>query len=140
MKIEGKLLKTGKFWAVEIPLLLIHTQGHSKKDALEMAKDAVEGVVNVEDFEAEVIEVNSETFIVGSENERALLAAVLRQQRASRNLSVRDVAARLGSNSPTSYSRYEGGSVKLSLEKFTELLQAIDSEAEPVLNLVRKPA
>ena len=40
MKIEGKLIKSGKWWAVEIPLLLVHTQGKTKRQAYLMAADA----------------------------------------------------------------------------------------------------
>ncbi len=46
MKIEGKLIKSGKWWAVEIPLLLIYTQGKTKRHAYLMAADAVEAIVD----------------------------------------------------------------------------------------------
>jgi len=42
MKIEGKLIRSGKWRAVEIPLLKIYTQGRIRKDAYRMAKDAIE--------------------------------------------------------------------------------------------------
>lgn len=140
MKIEGRMIKIGRFWAVQIPLLLIDTQGTSRKDALEMAKDAVEGIVDSEGFEATVEEINSEVFTVDSNNERALLSCILKQQRSSRGLSIRDVAQNLGSNSPTSYSRYESGETGISIEKFTELMQAIDENMTPVINLFQKRA
>ena len=39
---------------------------------------------------------------------------------------------------PGSYARYEAGNVNLSLEKFSELMHAIDGESEAVLNILRK--
>jgi len=138
MKIEGRLQKIGKFWAVEIPLLLIHTQGRSKKDALEMAEDAVETIIDRKGFRAKVSLVDDARFVVGTNDDQALFAMILRQQRGAKSLSIREVAARLGSRSPTAYARYESGGTTLSIDKFTEILQAIDADAEPVLTLERK--
>jgi transcriptional regulator with XRE-family HTH domain len=61
------------------------------------------------------------------------MAFALKQQRAGHQLSVRDVARKLGSKSPTAYSRYESGRVGLTLDKFAQLLRAIDPGLEPVL-------
>ena len=72
---------------------------------------------------------------ISSNNDRALMAFALKQQRAEHSLSVRDVAAKLGSKSPTSYSRYESGRVGLTLDKFSQLLRAIDPGLEPILKI-----
>ena len=138
MKIEGQIHRARKFWAVEIPLLLIHTQGRSRKDALEIAADAVETVVGKPGFKAYANFVDDTRFIIGTNNDQALFAIILKQQRGSKDLSIRDVAARLGSKSPTSYSRYESGQTSLSIDKFTEILGAIDSDVEPVITLQRR--
>ena len=135
MKIEGKLHKVGRFWAVEIPLLLIYTQGRTKKKSLEMAEDAVEELIEEKGFKAKAAETNNNTFNIGSNNDSLLMALALKQQRLQRGLSIRDVAGRLGSKSPTSYSRYEQGKMKPSLDKFTDLLQAIDVDLEPILKI-----
>lgn len=74
------------------------------------------------------------------EYQRSLFACILKQQRASRGLSIRDVAKNLGSKSPTSYSRYENRETGISLEKFAELMQAIDESATLVISLVQKRA
>ncbi len=103
-----------------------------------MAKDAVEGLVDHQSFEATITTSTDDRFMIGSKNEKALLAAALKQQRAHRNMSIRDVAKRMGSNSPTAYARYESGNAALTFEKFTELLHAIDGEAEAVMTLVAK--
>lgn len=140
MWIEGKLTKVGKVWAVEIPMLLIHTQGRSVKDALEMAEDAVEGLVERKNFKAIVRQTNANHFLVGSEQSQFLIASVLKQQRASRGLSIRDVAERMGFNSPTAYSRYESGETALTLEKLEAVLKAIDDQQDAVITLEARHA
>lgn len=136
MKIEGKLIRSGKWWAVEIPLLLIYTQGKTKKDAYLMAADAVEAIVDEKSFKVKVSQGPDNTFSIGSSNDSVLMALALKQQRAEHHLSVRDIAKRLGSNSPSAYSRYEQGKIKPSLDKFTQLLKAIDPSLEPILKVV----
>lgn len=136
MKIEGRLIRSGKWWAVEVPLLLVHTQGRTKKDAFAMAADAVEAIIDAKDFKVTVTEGPENTFSIGSNNDSLLMAFALKQQRTDRHLSVRDVAKRLGSNSPAAYSRYEQGKVKPSLDKFSQILKAIDPRLEPVLKVV----
>lgn len=136
MKIEGKFIRSGKWWAVEIPLLKIYTQGRSRKDACRMAKDAIEAIIDEKGFTVTVNPGPADTFVVGSSNDTLLMALALKQQRSSMRLSVRDVARNLGSNSPAAYSRYEQGRVKPSLDKFSQLLKAIDKNLEPVLTLL----
>jgi len=136
MKIEGKLFRAGKWWAVEVPLLQIYTQGKNRKDAYFMAKDAIESIVDEKECAVTVVEGPANTFTVGSSNDTLLMALALKQQRSSRHLSIRDVAKKLGSNSPASYSRYEQGKVKPSLDKFSQLLKAIDQRLEPVLTVI----
>jgi len=136
MKIEGTLIRAGSWWAVEIPLLKIFTQGRSKNDAYCMAKDAIESIVDEKNFTVSVTPGTGNTFMVGSNNEVLLMALALKQQRSSRHMSVRDVARNLGSNSPASYSRYEQGKVKPSLNKFSQLLKAIDPRLDPVLKVL----
>lgn len=136
MKIEGKLIKSGKWWAVEISLLLIHTQGKTKKEAHVMAKNAVESIVDHKGFKATVTEGSANTFSISSNNDSLLMALALKQQRADHHLSIREVAKRLGSDSPSAYSRYEQGKVKPSLDKFSQLLKAIDPRLEPVIKVI----
>lgn len=140
MKIEGRLIKAGRYWAVEIPLLLINTQGRNRKDALEMAEDAVETIVEKSGFKATATSVSEDRFVVGANDQQSLFAVILKQQRAAMQLSIREVANRLGSKSPTAYSQYESGKVSLSLDKFTQILEAINGDVEPVMTLMRKHA
>jgi DNA-binding XRE family transcriptional regulator len=133
MRIEGRLVKSGKWWAVEIPLLLIYTQGKSRKNALFMAKDAVESLL--EKAKVIVSEIGNNSFCVSCRNETALMSLALKQQRASHHLTIREVAAKMGAKSPTSYSRYERGKVKPSFDKFSQLLKAIDPSLDPVITV-----
>jgi predicted RNase H-like HicB family nuclease/DNA-binding XRE family transcriptional regulator len=135
MKIEGRITKSGEWWAAEVPLLLIFTQGRTKKEAYAMTKEAIEDLIDVKGFEVVVVPDESNTFRIGSNNDGLLMAFALRQQRAKRGLSVRDVAQKMGSASPNTYSRYESGQVRPSLEKFSQLLCAIGKELEPVLKI-----
>ena len=137
MRIEGRLVKSEGWWSVEIPLLFLYTQGKTKKEAYEMAKDAVETMLDDIDsnFEATVYPEKGNIFSIGCNNEALLLAFALKQNRDYRDLSIREIAKRLGSNSPTAYSRYEQGRVKPSLDKFTELLEAIDKDLTPIIRI-----
>ncbi|MCF7975860.1 MAG: helix-turn-helix domain-containing protein [Phycisphaerae bacterium] len=134
MKIEGRIVKSGKWWAAEVPMLLTYTQGQTKKKAYAMIKDAIECLVDEPGFSIEVSPGNEKgTICIASSDDRTLMAFALKQQRAEHCLSVRDVARNLGSKSPTAYSRYESGRVGLTLDKFSQLLRAIDPDLEPVL-------
>ena len=140
MKIHGFLVKSGNYWAVEVPLMLIHTQGRSKREAYAMAKDAIEELVDKPGFQVEIIEDGHNEFVVRSNNDIATTAFILKQQRASFGLSIRDVAKKLGSSSPRAYSQYEDGSTKPNIELFLKILRAINTDAEPVFSLKRKRA
>lgn len=137
MRFEGYLTKPdgkkNRYWGVEIPILHIYTQGKSRKDALAMAKDAIETVLENKEFRARVHPQEGDTFTVDSDNPTAFIAFMLKRQRQFRGLSVRDVSARLNSKSPNAYAQYEQGRVKPSLDKLVEIMRAIDPEFEPVL-------
>ena len=135
MRIEGSLKKSQNYWAVSIPLLLIFTQGKTKKEAYAMAKEAVELLVEEKDFKVNIHPGESNFFSISSNNDSKLMSFALKQQRLNHELSIRDVASRLGSTSPTAYSRYEKGHTKPSLDKFSELLRAIDLSLEPILKV-----
>ncbi len=135
MKIEGTLKKAKNYWAASVPLLLVHTQGKSKKEACLMAKDAIESLVECKGFEVSVSMETSSTFTVQSNDEAKLIAFALKQQRNHYGLSVRDVVARMGLKSPTSYSQYETGKVNPTLEKISRLFYAINNDLEIILKI-----
>jgi len=125
MRFVGKVFKSGKHWAIEIPILDIATQGRTKKEAYEMIADAVESLVNKKDFEVRVFGTKGRVFEIGASDQGALTALLLRRMRQKAGLSLEEVAARLGSKSPNSYARYEQGRSVPSVEKFAKLFSVV---------------
>lgn len=129
MLVEGFLVRperSGGYWAVEIPALHIHTQGKTRKEGLEMAKDAVEMLSNKEGFEVQVLaKASSERFAIESNNAEFMAALILKQTRAFAGLSVREVARRMNSSSPNAYSQYERGDRSASLGQFCQMMKAM---------------
>jgi hypothetical protein len=72
-------------------------------------------------------------FTVGSNDPDSLIAFLLRRQRTCHGLTVREVATRLKSGSPTAYAQYEQGKRTPSLGKLQDLLHAIDPKLDAVL-------
>jgi hypothetical protein len=136
MKLEGQIWKdtNPRYWVVSVPLLEISTQGRSKKDALAMIEDAiqVEAATPRLRIRAELSQTSG-MFTVSASDPDALIAFMLRRQRTSHGLSVREVARRLRSSSPTAYAQYEQGKRSPSLVKLGDLLRAIDPRLEAVL-------
>jgi predicted RNase H-like HicB family nuclease len=46
MRLAGRVFKSDGYRAIEVPILDIVTQGHTKKEAFEMIADAIESLVN----------------------------------------------------------------------------------------------
>lgn len=137
MRIEGKLEKVGKWWAVDIPLLDLSTQGATKAKAYEMAKDVVETMVDKEGFSVSIIPAGNNSFIIDTEDTRVLMAFTLQRRRLAKGLSPAEVARRMNESSRTGYVRYENGESQPSVEKFFAILKAIDEENEPVLTILK---
>ena len=137
MKIEGSLEKKEgeKMWGVNIPEIGIFTQGKTKKEAYKMAKEAIELVIDLDDFEITIEPTQSNKFFIIPSSLGPVLAMILRQKRIDNGLSIREVASRLGQSSPNSYGRYENGKNIPTLEKFDKLLEAIDPNLSSVLKI-----
>lgn len=133
MKLEGRVWKDGKLWLVEVPLLDLMTQGHSKREALEMVVDAVGSLVAKDGFKAEVVHVQGERMYLGANNTSLLVALLLRRQREAKGLSLADVAERMGQSSRNSFARYETGKTSPTIDKLEELLAAINPGSDFVL-------
>jgi len=89
MRFSGKIYKDGRFWLAEIPILDAMTQGHTRKEALEMAADMVETMANKEGFRVEVALVSGNEFEVGSTDHNSLISLLLRRKRELNNPCVR---------------------------------------------------
>ena len=94
MKIEGKLEKIAgeKLWGVDIPKIGIFTQGRTKKEACEMAKEAIELVVDLDEFRVTIEPGQNNNFFIIPNNIGPILAMLLRQKRVDNGLSFREIA------------------------------------------------
>jgi predicted RNase H-like HicB family nuclease len=124
MRFEGKVVRDGKFWLAEIPLLDAMTQGRTRKEALEMAADWLETMVNRKGFKAEVYPRGKDEFEISGTDAAAMTAVLLRRRRQANGASLRDVASRLGATSRNAYARYERGDAVPTVDKLDELLKA----------------
>jgi predicted RNase H-like HicB family nuclease len=133
MELEGKVWKDGKYWLIEIPILDVMTQGKSKKDALKMIEDALIGLIECyfegkvgKNFVIKAIAREGDVVGITSNDTKLLMAFSLIKQREKSKSTVREVSERLGSKSPNAYAQYERGIVSITLEKFEELLIAVN--------------
>jgi predicted RNase H-like HicB family nuclease len=125
MRLHGKVYKDGKFWLAEVPILNAMTQGHTRTEALSMVKDLLETLVNHPEFAVEVHSGEHGEFEVSCTDMRRLIGLLLRRQRERSGLSLAEAAARLGAKSRNAYARYERGTSTPTVEKLSQLLQAV---------------
>lgn len=138
MEFRGRFWETkGKpKWVIETPSLGVITQGHTKKETIEMLKDAIsELLISYFDADVEVDVIDHGEGVVGvtCSDRKLLLSLSLIKQRQQSGQTVRQVASRLGSKSPNAYGRYEKGSVNMSIEKFDQLLRAVNPRLTGVM-------
>lgn len=142
MELEGKVWKdqNSSWWLVEISFLEVMSQGKTRKEALEMIKDAVlellkDSYVHLlsEQFQLYVNLYENGIIGMGASDEKILLALGLKRQRLRSGSTIRDVSYRLKSKSPNAYARYERAEVKPSLEKFARLMHAANPRRRPLL-------
>ena len=125
MVIEGTLRRDHGFWLAEVPILDAMTQARTRKEALCMAGDLVETLADAEGFKAVARSVGEDRIQITCSDTRVLVALILRRQRQCSGLSLAEVARRLKAKSRNGYARYEQGRSVPSVEKLTELLQAV---------------
>jgi predicted RNase H-like HicB family nuclease/DNA-binding XRE family transcriptional regulator len=124
MRFEGRLVRDGRFWLAEIPLLDALTQGRTRSEALAMIGDWLETMVNRPDFRAEVHPRGKLEFEVSGNDVGAMTALLLRRRREASGASLREVASRLGVSSRNAYARYERGDAVPTVDKLDALLKA----------------
>lgn len=142
MELEGKVWKDtdSSWWLVEVSFLDVMTQGKTRKEALEMIKDAILELLkdSYEDllgkqFQLSVNLYKDNVIGIGASDEKILFALGLKRQRLRSGSSIRDVSKRLKSNSPNAYARYERAQARPSIEKYAELLHAANPLRRPLL-------
>ncbi len=125
MRFAGRVFKSGRYWAIEVPILTIVSQGRTKKEAFEMIADAIETLVNHPQFKIRVFPGKGEYFEIGASDESTLTAFLLRRERTKSGLTLAQVARKLGSKSINTYARYEQGRSVPTVPKLSELLSAV---------------
>ena len=99
MRLAGHVFKSGRYWAIEIPILSIVTQGRTKKEAYEMIADAIESLVNKEGFVIDLYPGKGQYFELSSTDLATLTAFLLRRLRMKQGLTLVEVSKRLGAKS-----------------------------------------
>jgi len=138
MRFEGKLKREGRYWLAEIPALDAMTQGRTRGEALKMAADWLETMVNLNDFRAAVHANGMYEFEIGGSDVAAMTALLLRRRRAASGASLRDVASRLGASSRNAYARYERGEAVPTVEKLDALLKAASPDDDFVIGVAAR--
>jgi hypothetical protein len=128
------LVKSGRWYAAEVPVLGIDTQGKTKTESYAMVKDAIEGLVLKKGFAVTIHPGKGSYFEVGANDHAAWVAFLLRRQRMIHGLSLADVAERLGAKSRNAYARYEQGESVPTADKLMELLAALEPGRDFVLS------
>lgn len=138
MKIAGRIWKSrkDKFWLAEIPFLDLMVQAESKDELPEMIKDAIELLVGLKSFSVDVVLSDNDVFIE-SNDPKKIIALILKRQRQRKSLKLEDVASFLKAKSINEYAQYEQGKHLPSLEKFEQLLKAIDPQLTPFISCRR---
>lgn len=134
MRFAGRVLKVGRHWAVEVPILGVVSQGRTKTDAYEMIADSIESLAGKRGFRIRVHRGKREYFEIDSSDQATLVALLLRRARTKAGLTLADVARRLGAKSHNAYARYEQGRAIPTVQKLTELFSAVSPDRDLVLD------
>lgn len=124
MRFEGRLIRDGRWWLAEIPLLDATTQGRTRAEALEMIVDWMQTMADRTDFRAEVHPRNKTEFEISGSDAGVMTALLLKRRRQTSGASLREVAERLGASSRNAYARYERGDAVPTVDKLDALLKA----------------
>lgn len=110
---KGRLIKSGTWYAAEVPALLVHTQAKSQKAAIEAVNNAVSELLKaagVDGFDPENTEWTDRRayeFMVLLPVDQSAIAFILRQLRGYKALSLSEAAKRLGASSKNAVAAYE---------------------------------
>lgn len=135
MQFLGKvhLKKKGeKYHSVEIPDLGIYTQGKDFNDSLEMAKDALESLLEIK---IDVKTLGKTGFAVSSEDLKPLMGRFLETLRENAGLTIREVTDRLGKKSPNFYAQYEQGKSLPGMDLVSDFVKAMAPGNDLVLSV-----
>ncbi|MFN2376212.1 MAG: type II toxin-antitoxin system HicB family antitoxin [Candidatus Binatia bacterium] len=125
MRLAGRMSRVGRWWAVEVPMLGVATQGSTRKEALAMIADAVQELVNRKGVRIRVHSGDGDGFEISANDPAALTALMLRRLRARAGLTLAEVAVRLDARSLNAWARYEQGRAVPTIVKLSELFAAV---------------
>lgn len=134
MRFQGRLFRDGRWWLAEVPVFDAITQGHTRKEALEMVADWFATMIDRKGFAVQVHVAGKDDFEVGSNDARTMITLLLRRQRQRSGLTLAQVAERLDAKSRNAYARYEQGVSVPTVEKLDQLLRAIAPDREIVIH------
>jgi predicted RNase H-like HicB family nuclease len=133
MELEGKIWKSDDVWLVEVPAIDVCTQGVSREDALKMVVDAIKVLLggyfpeeNIEELKIIAHDYGKKEIGVTTSNNSLMMSLSLIRQREMGKLSIRDIMKKTGLKSPNGYAQYERGKVNISVNKFEQLLNAVN--------------
>ena len=109
------------------------SQGKTKKEAYGMIRDAIEAMIDKPGFAVNIHHRRGSYFEVGSTEDAVLVAFFLKQQRGLSGKTLKQVVGNLGQTSVNAYARYEQGASVPTIDKLTELLRALEPDADFVL-------
>lgn len=143
MELEGRIWKEGKFWIVEVPVIDVCTQGRTRKEAIFMIQDAIQQLLSIYfhlekiiGLKLDILDYNKNQIGIKASDNNVMLSFSLIRQREMSKSTVREVAERLGSKSPNSYAQYERGKMRVTLDQYERLLQAVNPNSPPTLRVV----
>ena len=134
MKFQGKVVKNGKFWLADIPFLELMTQGRTKKELLLMVEDLFVTLAGKKGFEVNVKCTKDGIIEIGSNDNKVMVGLLLKRKRQLNNLTIQQVAERMGSTSKNAYARYEQGKTLPSIDKLQDLLNATGPFSDLVIS------
>ncbi len=134
MRFSGRIYKDKSHWLAEVPLFEAMTQGHSRREALEMIEDWFVSMVNRPGFQIDAVLTGQNEFEVSSNDLKTMISLLLRRRRQESGLSLADAAERLGARSRNAYARYERGDSTPTIEKLDQLLRALSPDRDVVLH------
>ena len=137
MKFQGKAFKDGNFWLADIPFFELMTQGRTKKELLLMVEDLFITLADKKGFEVNVKSTKDGILEIGSNDNKVMISLLLKRKRQLNNLTIQQVAERLGSTSKNAYARYEQGKTLPGIDKLQELLKATGPYSDFVISQAR---
>ncbi len=102
-----------------------------------MVEDLFVTLADKKGFEVTVKCTKDGVLEIGSNDNRVMVGLLLKRKRQLNNLTIQQVAERLGSKSKNAYARYEQGKILPSIDKLEDLLNALDPYSDLVISQAR---